>query len=129
MQGCSSTASAPMLAALQVTSDLPEAFAVLGFAFYVQPMLMPLLHEMPAGPLGVRVTSTAVRWVVMAVASAVGALLAQSSLAYIMINWSPRACASRSPPSAGWSWPSLPRWAALLCQLSSLCLACKRWLM
>ena len=56
---------------VQVTADLPEAVAVLGFAFYVQPMLMPLLHEMPAGPLGVRITSTAVRWVVIAVASAV----------------------------------------------------------
>ena len=60
-----------VLDALQVTADLPEAFAVLGFAFYVQPMLMPLLHEMPAGPLGVRVMSTAVRWVVIVIASSV----------------------------------------------------------
>lgn len=59
--------------AAQVSPELPEAFAVLGFAFYVQPMLMPLLHELPPGPAGVRITSTAVRWVVMGVASLVRA--------------------------------------------------------
>ena len=38
---------------------------MLGFAFYVQPMLMPLLHEMPAGELGVSLMTTAVRVVTM----------------------------------------------------------------
>ena len=50
---------------MQWNSDVPEAFAVLGFAFYVQPMLMPLLHEMPAGQLGVRLMCRAVRVVTL----------------------------------------------------------------
>ncbi|KAK9817843.1 hypothetical protein WJX72_002950 [[Myrmecia] bisecta] len=60
---------------MKVTKDLPEAFAVLGFAFYLQPMMMPLLHEMPAGDLGVQLTSTAVRIVVPGVALAVYCVL------------------------------------------------------
>lgn len=44
----------------QVDGHLPEAFAVLGFAFYMQPMLMPLLKEMPAGPAGAKLTERAV---------------------------------------------------------------------
>ncbi len=56
---------------LQAGGDLPEAFAVLGFAFYVQPMLMPLLHELPPGPASVSLTATAVRIVVIGVASLV----------------------------------------------------------
>lgn len=55
----------------QPNADLPEAFAVLGFAFYVQPMLMPLLHELPPGPSSVNITCQAVRIVVGIVASAV----------------------------------------------------------
>ncbi len=50
---------------LQWSADLPEAFVVLGYAFYIQPMLMPLLHEMPPGQLGVRLTTTAVRYVTL----------------------------------------------------------------
>ena len=34
---------------VQVTKDLPEAMAVMGFAFYVAPMLLPLRAEMPPG--------------------------------------------------------------------------------
>ena len=49
----------------QWSADLPEAFVILGYAFYVQPMLMPLLHEMPAGQLGVRLMTTAVRYVTL----------------------------------------------------------------
>ena len=56
---------------MQEGGDLPEAFAVLGFAFYVQPMLMPLLHELPPGPASVSLTGTAVRIVVIGVASLV----------------------------------------------------------
>ncbi|CAK0750260.1 hypothetical protein CVIRNUC_001976 [Coccomyxa viridis] len=56
---------------LKAGGDLPEAFAVLGFAFYVQPMLMPLLHELPPGPASVSLTATAVRIVVIGVASLV----------------------------------------------------------
>ena len=60
-----------MLPCAQEGGDLPEAFAVLGFAFYVQPMLMPLLHELPPGPASVDLTATAVRIVVIGVASLV----------------------------------------------------------
>ena len=56
---------------MQEGGDLPEAFAVLGFAFYVQPMLMPLLHELPPGPASVSLTASAVRIVVIGVASLV----------------------------------------------------------
>ncbi|CAL8462502.1 g2035 [Coccomyxa elongata] len=56
---------------IQPNADLPEAFAVLGFAFYVQPMLMPLLHELPPGPSSVNITCQAVRIVVGIIASAV----------------------------------------------------------
>lgn len=38
---------------LQVTKELPEAMAVMGFAFYVTPMLLPLRAEMPKGVISV----------------------------------------------------------------------------
>ena len=52
---------------------------MLGFAFYVQPMLMPLLHELPPGPASVSLTATAVRIVVIGVASVVQLHLACAS--------------------------------------------------
>lgn len=51
--------------ALQSAGQLPEAFVVLGFAFYLQPMMMPLLHDMPPGPSGLAITSTAVKIVII----------------------------------------------------------------
>jgi solute carrier family 38 (sodium-coupled neutral amino acid transporter), member 11 len=36
----------------QVTDDLPEAVSLLGFAFYLQPLMMPIMREMPSGPGG-----------------------------------------------------------------------------
>lgn len=51
--------------ALQSASQLPEAFVVLGFAFYLQPMMMPLLHDMPPGPSGLAITSAAVKIVII----------------------------------------------------------------
>ena len=54
---------------LQWSADLPEAFVILGYAFYVQPMLMPLLHEMPAGQLGVHLVTKAVRYVTLGAGS------------------------------------------------------------
>lgn len=51
--------------ALQSAGQLPEAFVVLGFAFYLQPMMMPLLHDMPQGPSGLAITSTAVKIVII----------------------------------------------------------------
>lgn len=56
---------------VKVNADLPEAIAVLGYAFYFQPMLLPLLHEMPRGAAGVSILRTAVRVTVMGVATAV----------------------------------------------------------
>ncbi|DBB04668.1 TPA: hypothetical protein ACH3X1_012728 [Trebouxia sp. C0004] len=49
-------------------AQLPEAFVVLGFAFYLQPMMMPLLHDMPPGPSGLAITSSAVKIVIIGVA-------------------------------------------------------------
>ncbi|GIL95234.1 hypothetical protein Vretimale_1266 [Volvox reticuliferus] len=56
---------------VKVDAHLPEAFAVLGFAFYMQPMLMPLLKEMPSGPAGTRLTERAVHITLFAVACGV----------------------------------------------------------
>lgn len=88
------------MCSMQWTPDLPEAFAVLGFAFYLHPMvsyascnwstdalhkhcrrvkahsslmvdvrhpaqLMPLVHEMPRGEVGIKLTKQAVNIVVM----------------------------------------------------------------
>ena len=50
---------------VQSAAQLPEAFVVLGFAFYLQPMMMPLLHDMPPGPSGLAITSTAVKIVII----------------------------------------------------------------
>lgn len=61
--GCCMLKSFP--GALQSTGQLPEAFVVLGFAFYLQPMMMPLLHDMPPGPTGLAITSTAVKIVIL----------------------------------------------------------------
>ena len=52
-------------ACMQSAAQLPEAFVVLGFAFYLQPMMMPLLHDMPPGPSGLAITSTAVKIVIV----------------------------------------------------------------
>lgn len=52
-------------------ADLPEAVAVLSFAFYLQPMLLPLLKEMPPGDIGVELTSKALQFVTMVVATGV----------------------------------------------------------
>lgn len=65
----------PSLHALQGTPDLPEAFAIMGFAFYCQPMLLPLLHEMPHGPRGLKVTSRATAIAIFVVANVVFGVL------------------------------------------------------
>ncbi|KAF5827638.1 transmembrane amino acid transporter protein-domain-containing protein [Dunaliella salina] len=51
--------------------SMPEGFAILGFAFYMQPMLMPLLSEMPEGPEGAQISETAVHIVLWGVACGV----------------------------------------------------------
>eukprot|EP00882_Tetradesmus_deserticola_P007880 GHRQ01008295.1.p1 GENE.GHRQ01008295.1~~GHRQ01008295.1.p1 ORF type:complete len:441 (+),score=174.27 GHRQ01008295.1:41-1324(+) len=45
---------------LRVTADLPEAFSLLGFAFYLQPLMMPIIREMPEGKAGRNALTAAV---------------------------------------------------------------------
>lgn len=47
--------------------NVPEAVSVFGFAFYLQPMMMPLLLEMPKGKVGVKLTSWSARIVVLGI--------------------------------------------------------------
>lgn len=49
-----------LLLVLQVTDDLPEAFSLLGFAFYLQPLMMPIIREMPEGRAGRNALTAAV---------------------------------------------------------------------
>jgi len=65
---------------VQSAAQLPEAFVVLGFAFYLQPMMMPLLHDMPPGPAGLAITSTAVKIVIIGGLLTVQLSLCSSSL-------------------------------------------------
>lgn len=44
-----------------VAAGVPESVGVLSFAFYLTPMLLPLLREMPAGSVGVDLTCRAVQ--------------------------------------------------------------------
>lgn len=59
------------LARLRLSADLPEAVGVLSFAFYVHPMLLPLLAEMPHGAAGAALTARATRIVTCGVGVAV----------------------------------------------------------
>ncbi|MEW5305955.1 MAG: hypothetical protein WDW36_008464 [Sanguina aurantia] len=82
------------LLSLRVDENLPEAFAVLGFAFYMQPMVMPLLKEMPLGSLGVSITERAVQICLYGVACLVygsmgvfgASIYGQSTEGNIMVN-------------------------------------------
>jgi hypothetical protein len=77
-----------------VDEHLPEAFTIIGFAFYMQPMMMPLVSEMPAGPAGTRAMAAAVHTslygVAMAVYGAIGAfgasLFGPDTAGNIMLN-------------------------------------------
>lgn len=53
---------------LKVDGHLPEAFSVVGYAFYMQPMMMPLLSEMPEGRMGIHVMQQAVHTTLFGVA-------------------------------------------------------------
>jgi hypothetical protein len=44
----------------QVNDQLPEAFSLLGYAFYLQPLIMPIIREMPEGRAGRQALTTAV---------------------------------------------------------------------
>jgi solute carrier family 38 (sodium-coupled neutral amino acid transporter), member 11 len=47
------------------SGDAAQAFALLGFSFYLHPLMMPMLAELPAGPAGVRIMSESVTLVVL----------------------------------------------------------------
>jgi len=44
----------------QVNDQLPEAFSLLGYAFYLQPLIMPIIREMPEGRSGRQALTAAV---------------------------------------------------------------------
>lgn len=46
-------------------SELSSAVSTFGFAYYIQPIMMPMLSEMPPGKAGVKLTSLSMRMVVM----------------------------------------------------------------
>eukprot|EP00879_Flechtneria_rotunda_P030662 GHRR01033328.1.p1 GENE.GHRR01033328.1~~GHRR01033328.1.p1 ORF type:complete len:419 (+),score=127.36 GHRR01033328.1:532-1788(+) len=79
---------------LEVDGHLPEAFAVVGYAFYMQPMMMPLLREMPDGSAGVMVMQRAVHTTLYGVALTVyftmglfgASLFGQHTHGNIMVN-------------------------------------------
>lgn len=50
--------------------ELPNAFSILSFAFYLQPMLLPLLSEMPSGKEGLTIMCHALRVVTLIIAFA-----------------------------------------------------------
>ncbi|KAG2497084.1 hypothetical protein HYH03_005078 [Edaphochlamys debaryana] len=79
---------------VKLDGHLPEAFAVLGFGFYIQPMVMPLRKEMPPGQLGTRLTERAVHITLWCVACGVygivgifgAATYGQATESNIMVN-------------------------------------------
>lgn len=48
--------------------DIPESISILSFAFYLQPLLLPLLSEMPPGEDGLKLTCRALRHVTLGIA-------------------------------------------------------------
>eukprot|EP00887_Chlorella_sp_A99_P003836 scaffold11.g3836.t1 len=69
------------LASFKLNADLPASVAVLSFSFYLQPMLLPMLREMPIGQLGVDLTARATQIVTCVVAYAVYAVVGVSAAA------------------------------------------------
>lgn len=51
--------------------DIPESISILSFAFYLQPLLLPLLSEMPSGEAGLKITCKALRHVTLGIAFSV----------------------------------------------------------
>lgn len=48
-------------------SQIPQSIAILSFAFYLHPVLLPLLSEMPQNPAGLVITCSALRIVTLGV--------------------------------------------------------------
>lgn len=51
--------------------NIPESISILSFAFYLQPLLLPLLSEMPDGDRGLKITCKALRHVTLGIAFSV----------------------------------------------------------
>ena len=53
--------SEPLVAAelTPVWTELPTTASLIGFAFWVQPVVLPLMEELPPGPVGVRIMTRA----------------------------------------------------------------------
>ncbi|GBF99780.1 amino acid transporter [Raphidocelis subcapitata] len=60
---------------MRLDGRLPEAFSILAYAFYMQPMMMALLPEMPAGAAGLRALTAAVRTTLYGVAFSIYAAM------------------------------------------------------
>ena len=60
---------------LSMQEDAAEAFGILGFAFYIQPIVLPLLSEMPKGKAGVRVAKNALHVTIFAFAAVIYLLI------------------------------------------------------
>ncbi|KAI8464659.1 MAG: transmembrane amino acid transporter protein-domain-containing protein [Monoraphidium minutum] len=79
---------------VHVDGHLPEAFSVLAYAFYMQPMMMALLPEMPTGAAGAATMARAVRSTLYGVAFALyasmgvfgAAMFGQDTQGNIMVN-------------------------------------------
>ncbi|KAI8107052.1 hypothetical protein M9434_001698 [Picochlorum sp. BPE23] len=52
---------------VEYRSQIPQSIAILSFAFYLHPVLLPLLSEMPQNPTGLVVTCSALRIVTLGV--------------------------------------------------------------
>jgi hypothetical protein len=48
-----------------LAGNVTQAISIFGFAFYIQPIMMPLLLEMPKGKVGVKLISWSTRIVVL----------------------------------------------------------------
>jgi amino acid permease len=71
----------PLWYSARADRHLPEAAAVIGYAFYLQPMMVALLPEMPAGAVGVAALRKAVRAVLYGVSFAIYAAMGVSGAA------------------------------------------------
>lgn len=50
------------------SDSIAEAFALIGFSFYLHPLMMPMLQELPPGRQGVKIMTDSLNFVIMVVA-------------------------------------------------------------
>jgi solute carrier family 38 (sodium-coupled neutral amino acid transporter), member 11 len=53
------------------SENIAEAFALIGFSFYLHPLMMPMLQELPPGRKGVKIMRDSLNFVIMVVAMGV----------------------------------------------------------